>query len=281
MRKEFIEKFADLKEKDFAEQVAPTSGSLNDAVREAAKYCFNLNRMIAGADKAFSTGDVKKFYRYGLDAVGAKLSAIAKLGATFRNESLSITRDLFEIIVDLWWVWHYYEHNREVAEKICSQFCLNGPARFIEDFDSILKNYTSDPFVKKHYTKERLEDYLEKAKRRVGSYYYKKNWRTVKGNVEYKDTLFQAKASKAKQVIKTFTKFDVNTLEQNWIILCSYTHWDSQQTQFEDSDAEQLIFNRNLNATLVNVFVLIEFGYHILEIRLPNKIKASALRVIM
>ena len=158
---------------------------------------------------------------------------------------------------------------------------MNGPAKFIQDFDSILENYSTDPFVKEHYTEEKLKEYLEKAKTRVGCYTLKKHWREVTEKIKKNDTFFSEKVSKAKQIIKKFTKFDVVTLEQNWTILCAYTHWDSQQIQFEDTDAEKLVFDKNLNATLVNVFVLIEFVYDILKIPLPAKIKASSLRVIM
>jgi len=170
-----------LDNKIFSEQPPPSLDILHRAVDEAFEYCSQISREIKRCDNLSDYQYLRRFYSDSFYTVGVKISAIKRLNVTFRNEAYSISRDLTEIVIDVAWIWHYFElqNDPELAEQLCRQFYYNTQAYFLENFCQIKSLYLNNPFIKKFYTEKKLDTYKVEYEKTIGNYKYKSNWRCV------------------------------------------------------------------------------------------------------
>jgi len=268
--------------KTYSAEPAPTPEALSAAMDEAYEYCGLLGREVSHCPKLNDYNNIAKFLSDCFYYTGNKLQAIKRLGSSFRNESLSIQRDTIEIMVDSAWIWHHFEfrHSPQIADRICSQFYMNSPAKFISEFPFIKKLYPRDPFVRAYFTETSLESHFEKTKKRVGNYCYQKNWRHLKGVFPSKECQWKARSDKAGQVMERVAGLKNADFYRNLSVLSGYTHWDSFQTQISEDALEKAFYNRNLNATIGMVHDLIQLGFHILDRGIPKRLATLRQRII-
>lgn len=273
-----------LDNKTYSDQPAPNMETLLLALDETYRYCELLSRQLKNAKRLDNYPKTSRFLSYCFVHAGNKLLAIKKLGSTFRNEAFSLHRSAIEIVVDASWVWYYFyfNHKPNISERICKQFFLNSPAKFISEFSFIKQIYTRDPFVKRYFDEDKLNSYLAKAKEKVGSYKYQSDWRYLDGFHEKKkmEWKWQERCRIAGIVMEKLANLKNADIYRNMSILSAYTHWDSFQTQYSEEDIEEAIFDKNLNALIGILQDLIQLGYNIIEVTVPEELRISRQRII-
>lgn len=270
--------------KIYSEQPAPNRETLLLALDETCWYCELLSRELKNAKKLDSYPNTSRFLSHCFVHAASKLLAIKKLGSTFRNEAFGLHRSAIEIVVDASWVWYSFDfdHKPDIAERICKQFFLNSPAKFISEFSFIKQLYPREPFVKEYFDEDKLNSYLEKAKEKAGSYEYQLDWRYLDGfhhksKMEWK---WQERCKNAGIVMERLANLKNADIYRNLSILSAYTHWDSFQTQYSEENIEEAIFDKNLNAVIGIIQDLIQLGYNIIELTIPEKLRISRQRII-
>lgn len=273
-----------LDNKTYSDQPAPNRETLLLALDETYRYCELLSRELRKAKRLDSYPSTSRFLSNCFVHAANRLLAIKKLGSTFRNEAFSLHRSAIEIVVDASWIWYYFDfdHKPDIAERICRQFFLNSPAKFISEFNFIKQLYPREPFVKEYFDEDKLDSYLKKAKEKVGSYKYQSDWRYLGGFHDKKkmEWKWQDRCKKAGIVMEKLAKLKNADIYRNLSILSAYTHWDSFQTQYSDENIEEAIFDKNLNAVIGIMQDLIQLGYSIIEVTIPEELRISRQRII-
>ena len=69
-------------------------------------------------------------------------------------------------------------------------------------------------------------------------------------------------------------------LYRNLSLLSAFSHWDGFQVEREDREIEEAIFDHNLNAHIGLIHDMINLGYHILGLEIPEKLRLLRQRII-
>lgn len=271
--------------KVYSKQPAPSREILYLAVDEASEYCQTLSYEIKRTQTILlypKYPNVKNFYSDCFSVLSKKILAVKKLESKYRNEVNSICRDLTEIIIDGSWIWYYFEveKNNGLAEILCKQFYLNPKAHFIYNFKLNKSLYLQNPFFKKYYSLEKLEKQFQSFQKIVGTYKYQKKWRIIKGEIDFNQAKWKNRCEKAALVMEQCANLKNSDLYHNLSLLSAFSHWDGFQVESEDREIEEAVFDHNLNAHIGLIHDMINLGYHILSLEIPEKLRILRQRII-
>ena len=63
-----------------------------------------------------------KFNSVSCNSVFENLNAIVRLGSNYLNQIFTLSRNFYELIIDNFWLYHFYRGNPDVAEDIAERF---------------------------------------------------------------------------------------------------------------------------------------------------------------
>jgi hypothetical protein len=121
------------------------------------------------------------------------------------------------------------------------------------------------------------------AKNKVGTYSYQEDWRNLSYffNKKEKEWKWSARCKKAAIVMEKISNLRNADIYRNLSVLSAYTHWDVFQTQYNNEEGlDDAIFDKNLNALIGFAHDLIQLGYRIIDVAIPENLRISRQRII-
>jgi hypothetical protein len=262
----------------------PSRQSLFEAVLATYEELHNRARHLPRLEAFKEIPQTAKFFGTCYKQCGEKLMVIKKL-EDYLVESLSIQRDLTELVVDCFWMASYLQESRVNAEKLSTRFFKMLNKNYLGQFELVNQIMPNDPFVKGCHNQTERERNLKTVSADVDGYLFidpkastslrkeqGKNWRAHPELInDINQIKWPARCERAKTLSEGLYNLQDAPYLKNLTYLSSYTHWDPVQTGSFTDCLLAGTFDRSLNVALGFSHDILNVYYFLARIDDPPK----------
>ena len=221
-----------------------------------------------------------------------KLRSISKIDK-YLDEVNSLLRDLIELIVDVFWLYHFYKKSPKNAELLSERFFMFRSKKIIYN-NEFSKKFINDPFLKEIININQLNEINKKEDKKITNYEFynnklsfkkgksqkeknllkkqRENWRAHPLVItDINEILWSKRCELAKVCVKEIANLKEAPYHLDLKFLSGFTHWDPIQGIQYSEKVRNTLFDRNFNIALCFALDFIALTGKLREIKKPSE----------
>lgn len=266
----------------------PTRDTLRNALNDITDMLNSINYNITRSAFGRNSPEYSKLLSLAATVLCNKLRSIYKLD-NYIDEANSLLRDLIELIVDVFWLYHYYQKSPKNTELLSERFFMFRSKLLIENNELSIK-ITDDPFLRDIINTKKLSDVNQEYEQEIKNYEFYSSVLKSKKNKTNKDKNFLKKQKEnwrahpqiisATNEISWFKRCELAQISAKEIanlkeapyhfdlkFLSGFTHWDPIQGLDYSEKIRKTLFDKNFNTALSFALDFIALTFKIREVK--------------
>lgn len=262
----------------------PSRQDLFDAVLITYDEFYDRARGFPRLDAFREIQQTAKYFSTCYKQCGEKLMAIKKL-EKFLVESLSIQRDLTELVVDCFWMASHLRESRENAEKLAIRFFKMLQRGYLDQYELVGQIMPNDPFLRDCFDQSERERSAQLVRSEIEGYQFidpsassnlkkeqGKNWRTHPDIIsDVSQVKWPARCDKARTLSQGLNNLQDAPYLRNLNYLSGFTHWDPVQIGGYSDCMLAGTYDRSLNVALGFSHDILNVYYYLAKIEEPPR----------
>lgn len=262
----------------------PSRQDLFDAVLTTYEEFHDRARDLPRLDAFREIPQTAKYFSTCYRQCGEKLMAIKKL-ESYLVESLSIQRDLTELVVDCFWMASHLRESRENAEKLAARFFKMLKRGYLSQHELAIQIMPNDPFLRDCFDQNQRERDVHSVRTELDGYQFidpnasaglqkvqKRDWRAHPDIISDPNQVkWPARCEKASTLSQGLNNLQDAPYLKNLKYLSGFTHWDPVQTGGYSNCMLAGTYDRSLNVALGFAHDILNVYYYLARIDEPPR----------